>query len=270
MHIRTILVDDELYSLKQFELECESTDIEIVGKFDNAKEALSYAARHKVECAVLDIRMPDMDGIELGRKLKKINYDTIVIYVTGYDDYIKDAVLDVKADYYLMKPYDHEDLEKVFDRIEHLSGKLRKRVFVRTFDEFDIFIDGKLIEFTNQKAKELFAICIDKDGGDVTMHYAIELLWEGRNYDNKVKCLYRKAVLYLNTLFRRYGVEYIFCSSRGKCHVNKKEISCDYYEVLDGKNIEETHFDGRYMSNYSWSEKTCGRLCRMASIRLSE
>lgn len=270
MSIKAILVDDELPSIRQFEIECQNTDIEVIGKFNNAAEALIYAEKHRVECAVLDIKMPDMNGIELGRKLKEINCDMIVIYVSGFDEYIRDAVLDVKADYYLMKPYDHKELTEVFDRVRYLSGKLRKRVFVRTFDEFDIFIDGQLIEFTNQKAKELLAVCIDRCGGDVTMQRAIDLLWEGRNYDDKVKCLYRKAVVYLNALFHEYGVEYIFSSGRGKCHVNRKEISCDYYEVLDGKDIEETLFDGRYMANYSWSEKTCGKLCHMASIRLSE
>ena len=153
---------------------------------------------------------------------------------------------------------------------ESQSGRYRKKVVVRTFGDFDIFVDGKLLEFKNQKAKELFAICIDSCGGEVTMKKAIEKLWEGRNYDDKVKRLYRKAVIYLNSIFKLYGVDYIFTSNRGKCHVNRKELICDYYEVLDGKNIEETLFDGRYMTNYSWSEETCGKLCQMASIHLSE
>lgn len=145
-----------------------------------------------------------------------------------------------------------------------------KRVTVRTFGDFDIFVDGELIEFKNQKAKELFAICIDNCGGEVTMKNAIEKLWEGRDYDDRVKRLYRKAVTYLNNIFKENGLENIFTSVRGSCHVNKKEINCDYYEVLEGKNIKETLFDGRYMTNYSWSEETCGRLCQMASIQLHE
>lgn len=270
MRLKTILVDDELWSMKQFETECGNNDIEIAGEFDNAPDALSFVEKNRTDLALLDVKMPDMDGIILGRKLKEINPDMIIIYITGYEEYIKEAILDLKADYYLLKPYNSMDVKQVLDRARCLSARLNKRVTVRTFGDFDIFVDGELIEFTNQKAKELFAICVDSGGGEVTMKKIIERLWEDRNYDDKVKGLYRKAVIHLNNVFKRYGVENIFSNGRGSCHVNRKEISCDYYEILDGKNIKESLFDGRYMTNYSWSEETCGKLCRMASIQLSE
>lgn len=145
-----------------------------------------------------------------------------------------------------------------------------KRVVARTFGEFDIFIDGELIEFTNHKAKELLAICIDSCGGEVTMKKATSMLWENRNYDEKVKRLYRKAVAYLNTLFAGHGVEKIFTNGRGHCHVNRNEFECDYCDVMEGKNIKETSFNGKYMSNYSWAEETCGILCHMAAVQLRE
>lgn len=270
MRLKTILVDDELWSMKQFEIECKNNDIELVGEFDSASEALSFVKENRIDLALLDVKMPDMDGIMLGRKLKEINPDMIVIYITGYAEYIKDAILELKADYYLLKPYNRTDVEQVIERAKCLSARLRKRVMVRTFGDFDIFVDGEVVEFKNQKAKELFAICIDNGGGEVTMKNVIEMLWEDRNYDDKVKRLYRKAVIYLNTIFKQYGIENIFFNGRGSCHVNRGEMSCDYYEVLDGKNIKETLFDGRYMTNYSWSEETCGKLCQMASIQLSE
>ena len=163
-----------------------------------------------------------------------------------------------------MKPFDDADVAQMIDRVRYLSGRLKKRVSVQTFGNFDIFVDGHLLEFSNQKAKELFAICIDS-GGEVTMKRSIDLRWEGRGYDDKVKCLYRKAVIYLNSTFREYGVADIFGNRRGSCHVNRDEISCDYYDVLEGKNIKDTSFDGRYMSAYSWGEETCGKLCRMAA-----
>lgn len=265
MKIRTIIVDDELWSLKQFEEEFKNAaDIDLQGEFDCAGNALAYVEEHAVDFALLDIRMPDMNGIALGEKLREINQEMILIYVTGYDEFLKAAILDLRADYFLMKPFNDADVLQMIDRVRYLSGRLQKRVSVQTFGDFDIFVDGHLLEFSNQKAKELFAICIDS-GGEVTMKKSIDLLWEGRGYDDKVKCLYRKAVIYLNSTFREYGVADVFSNKRGSCHVNREEISCDYYEVLKGRNIKDTSFDGRYMSAYSWGEETCGKLCRMAA-----
>lgn len=264
MKMRTILVDDEPWSMDAFMLECKEEDIDVKGFFTNADDALSYAAGHIVELAFLDVKMPDMDGIVLGKRLKEINHNMLVIYVSSYDNYIKEAILDVKADYFLLKPYNSEDVAEVLDKVRYLSGRFGKRVIVKTFGEFDVFVDGRLLEFRNQKAKELFALCIDS-GGEVTMKRAIELLWESRDYDEKVKGLYRKAVVYLKAVFKEYGIDSVFGNSRGTCHVNKQEISCDYYEILNGKNINDTAFDGRYMANYSWGEETCGYLCRIAA-----
>lgn len=270
MKLRTILVDDELWSMEQFELECMNTDIELLGKFESAKEALSFAGTHEIDLALLDVEMPDMNGILLGKKLREIKHDMIVIYVSGYEQYLKEAIFDVKADYYLLKPYSHEDIADILNRARHLSGRLQKKVRVHTFGAFDVFVDGELVKFTNQKAKELFALCIDNCGGEVAMKEAVALLWEGRDYDEKVKGLYRKALTYLRTILKECGVENIFESKRGSCHVNRREISCDYFDVLEGKNIKDTLFDGRYMTNYSWGEETCGRLCRMAADYLAD
>lgn len=184
------------------------------------------------------------------------------------NEYLEDAFLSAE---YLLHLLDSQFIaaqkKDIGKRAPH---KFQERVTVRTFGDFDIFIDGELIEFTNKKAKELFAICVDSCGGEVTMKKAVSLLWENRNYDEKVKRLYRKAVLYLNMLFEQYKVEDVFRSARGHCHVNRHKIYCDYYEVMEGINISETSFHGKYMSNYSWAEETCGILCRMAAKQLRE
>ncbi len=57
--MKTILVDDEIWMMRQFEMECAVLDeIEIVGKFSSGIEALNYAQQHLVEFALLDIEMP--------------------------------------------------------------------------------------------------------------------------------------------------------------------------------------------------------------------
>ena len=129
MKIRTIIVDDELWSLQQFEEELQSADsIELQGEFDSAGNALAYAQEHAVDFALLDIRMPDMNGIMLGKKLRELNHEMILIYVTGYEEFLKAAILDLRADYFLMKPFDDADVAQMIDRVRYLSGRLKKRV----------------------------------------------------------------------------------------------------------------------------------------------
>ena len=147
MEIRTIIVDDELWSLRQFERSLrDAVDFRLLEMFDSADKALAYAESQAVDFALLDISMPGMNGILLGEKLREINGDMILIYVTGYEEFIKEVILDLRADYFLMKPFNDADVGQMIDRVRHLSARLRKRVSVQTFGEFDIFVDGQLIE----------------------------------------------------------------------------------------------------------------------------
>ena len=63
------------YLLKQFKEELgNASGIDLQGEFDSAGSALAYAEEHVVDFALLDIRMPGMNGIALGEKLR-VYYD---------------------------------------------------------------------------------------------------------------------------------------------------------------------------------------------------
>lgn len=110
--MKTILVDDEAWSINQMKEELtEYKQVEIVGSFEDPREALEFAKQNEVEFALLDIEMPYMNGLELGRRLREMNPKVILIYLTGYENYLKEAILNLKADYYLLKPYDNKDIE---------------------------------------------------------------------------------------------------------------------------------------------------------------
>ncbi|WP_343210710.1 response regulator [Anaerolentibacter hominis] len=263
--MRTIIVDDELLSMEQFELESAGIpDIELVGKFDDSFEALEYAREHQIDFALLDIEMPEMNGLILGQKLRELYPDVVLVYVTGYEEYMMEA-LKQKADYYVMKPYDHNDIVDVLERARLLSRRQRRRIYVRTFGRFDVFADGEAIHFSSAKAKELLALCVDHRGGFVSMEEAIDKLWSDRMADENTKTAYRKAVMYLHKLFQDRGFPKVFISQRGKCSINRSEIVCDYYDYLDRKeNAPEFH--GEYLFDYDWAEETTAQLCGMYDL----
>ena len=261
--MKTIIVDDELLAIKQFEMECEKLPwVNIAGKFQNAKQALEYAQKEKIEAAFLDIELPGMNGILLGKKLRELYPKLVVIFLTGYDNYTLDALY-MKADYYLMKPYSSKDFQDVMENARLLIRRQKKRVFVRTLGRFDLIIDDQVVDLPNAKAKELFALCVDHKGGHVSMEEAVDKLWEDRIYYERVKNLYRKATMSLRKVFQEYGLEEVFVNKRGSCNINPELMDCDYFDVLEHKkqNLDyKNMLVGTYMPEYSWAEETNAQL----------
>ena len=82
---------------------------EIVG-FTKASEALQYAMTHKVALAFLDIELRSETGLELCRKLLKVNPRMNIVFLTAYMDYSLDA-WETGACGYLMKPLSDKKVE---------------------------------------------------------------------------------------------------------------------------------------------------------------
>ena len=260
--MRVMIVDDEKLALNQFVFEAENVPgTEVTGAFTDPFEALDYLRQNPVEAAFLDIAMPGINGIELAEKMREFLPDLVIIFVTGYEQYTLDA-LKVKADYYLTKPYTSRDIRDVMERAKLLAVRQRKRVYIRTFGRFEVFIDGQAVYFPNAKAKELLALCVDHKGGMVTLEEAADKLWEDRAYDSRVKNLYRKAVMQIRQALAEHGAEEIFSGGRGSCRIDVMKVDCDYYELLKG-NMEARRswqIEAKYLNEYSWAEETGARL----------
>ncbi|MFZ3086867.1 MAG: LytTR family DNA-binding domain-containing protein, partial [Methylotenera sp.] len=76
----------------------------------NGKEALNFATELQPDIVLLDIRMPEMDGIEVARHLQKLPKPPAIIFTTAYDNYAIQA-FDMNAVDYLLKPIRFERLQ---------------------------------------------------------------------------------------------------------------------------------------------------------------
>ena len=85
MHFKAVAVDDDknALTLSLSELNRNNCVSDAVG-FTSSKEALDYIKKHFVPVVLLDIRMPEMDGISLAEKILSINPKTNIIFVTTY------------------------------------------------------------------------------------------------------------------------------------------------------------------------------------------
>lgn len=268
--MKTIFVDDELWMLMQFKTECSDIpDIELVGEFTSAEEALEYARKNPVEFALLDIEMPKMNGVELAKELRKINEDVIIVFVSAHKKYLEDFI-NVKADYYVLKPYDRQDVVDVIERALLLSKRLKKRVFMRTFGTFEVFVDGRPVYFRYSKAKELLALMVDKRGAILTPQEALFNIWEERDYDTNSPSVWRVTMMRLRQILEQESIDDILCedNSRGK-YLDIARFDCDLYEMLDGNKKAAAFFDGKYMTDYSWAEERIGSLMEIKNRVLS-
>lgn len=108
---RTILVvDDDKSILRTFTRILQKNGYKI-DTAETGKEAMEKAENKHYELALVDIRLPDMDGTELLAKIKMQLQDTIKIMITGFPS-LENGVkaLDEGADAYLVKPVKPEDL----------------------------------------------------------------------------------------------------------------------------------------------------------------
>lgn len=262
--MKTIFVDDEMWSLSQFQEECAGIpEIEVVGEFTLAKEALDYARTHPVEFALLDIELPGMNGVELAKELRKLYPDIIVVFVTGHKEYLQDFI-DMKADYYVMKPYSREDVEDVIKRAKLLAGRFKKKVFIRTFGTFEVFVDGKPLYFRHAKAKELLALITDRAGSPVSSGDALAAIWEKKTYDKNTASAYRMAMSRLRETLEEAGILDILAEKNPReKYLDTSRVDCDLVSFLNEDGNAVRAFTGLYMSNYSWAEERLAGLIQM-------
>lgn len=261
--MRTIIVDDEPWAIRSFQRQCAQFNFfQIVGTFLNPIEALSYAQSNPVDFAVLDIDMPQMSGLALGVELRKLYPEIVLIYLTAYDQYAN-AALKQKADYFLTKPFSAEDVADAASRARLLAQRQRKPVFVRTFGSFDVFVNGRLVEFSSAKAKELLALLVNNKGGAVSTEDAMGIIWEG----NGSSALCRTAAMRLRHTLSQYAIDYILSEKGSSRCVNINQFDCDYYMFLNGIKAVEWAFTGEYMTQYSWAEVTLGSLLEKTQMK---
>ena len=88
MKLPTVIVDDEAPICDEIEyLLGQFSEIEIVGKFGNAFDAVAFIAEHKPRLVFLDIQMPGISGLEMARKLKNAKQPPLIVMVTAHPEY---------------------------------------------------------------------------------------------------------------------------------------------------------------------------------------
>ena len=115
--LRVLIVDDEAPArnrIRDLLSDCAlKMPIEIAGEAENGKRALAMLPGCEADVVLLDVRMPDMDGLEVAQHIQKLDEPPTVIFTTAYDGYALKA-FELHAVDYLLKPI---RLGRLFDAL---------------------------------------------------------------------------------------------------------------------------------------------------------
>lgn len=251
--MRAILVDDEEILLRSFVRNSAGIPaFNVVAQFQDGESALEYAKHNSFEMAVLDVCMPKMNGIELAVELRKIYPKLLIVFASAFDDYVRDSN-QIGADYYLVKPYKKEIIEMMVQKMQLLSQRLQKEIYIQMFGRFNVMKNGVPLQLSGKK-KEILALVATRRGKEISNEEIYSIIWEGRAYSNDGMKVYYNALGRLKQTLAEANVSNLLLSTPHGQMLNTSLCDCDYFAYLD-KNVDNrSRFEGEFLSEYTWGE----------------
>jgi two-component system alkaline phosphatase synthesis response regulator PhoP len=185
MNYKILLVDDEpdIVEFLSYNLKKEGYSVFFA---NNGKDAIAIAKKEQPHLIILDVMMPDMDGIETCREIREVKElkDVLIAFLTARsEDYTQIAGFEVGADDYITKPIK----PRVFiSRVKALLRRLQNAEVADSslvFGEIKIDKEKHVIykgeEEINLPKKEfkLFSLLSSKPGKVFTREYILEQVW---------------------------------------------------------------------------------------------
>lgn len=257
--MRLLIVDDEHLILGEME---ELLMKMIPGCCTRAclteKKALQYASEEAFDIAFLDIELGHSNGIMLAKRLKEMQPDVKIIFVTSYPQYAVDAFA-IHATGYLLKPVRKEDIKRELTFI-YGDATFEKKLRVKTFGGFEVHAKGGQLVFKRTKAKELLAYLIERRGYSVNIRQVCAVLFGDTPYDRNQKSYFHMIMADLRNTLQEADAEDILVHSRNSFAIDVEKIDCDYYRFLAGDAEAVNMYQGEFLPQYSWAEFSAAEL----------
>ncbi len=187
-----VVVDDER-AIRRFLSTALTAHGHTVHEAVNGQEALAAVVQHRPDLVILDLGLPDMDGIEVTRRLREWTEIPIIILSVREQETDKIAALDAGADDYLTKPFHAGEL------MARIRAALRRAVrpeTTTTFTEGALFVDftHRLVKVNGAEVKltpteyDLLRVLITHAGKVLTHQQLLRLVW-GTGYESEYHML---------------------------------------------------------------------------------
>ncbi len=119
--MRVLIVDDEPAARRRLSIMLEELDVEVVGEAANGVEALEMVTERRPDVLLLDIAMPEVNGLDVARHLTEPK--PFVVFQTAYDEFALQAFEHDALDY-VVKPV---TLDRLRSALERAEGRVRDR-----------------------------------------------------------------------------------------------------------------------------------------------
>lgn len=243
-----LLVDDEELQILRLVNSCKKVlpDAELVS-FSNPVKAFEEAKENKIDVAFLDIEMPGLNGIQLAKKLKKLNPLTKIIFVTAYNEYALEA-FKVHASGYITKPVNESKIKEEIDELgKIIELKQSNKLQIKCFGNFEVFCNGEPLKFSYKKSKEAFAYLVDREGSAINVNELNAVLWEEDH-----PSYLRNLIADIQNTLNKAGFPDVFIKRHNECYIDTSKVDCDAYEYKKGNPDAIRMYRGEYMMQYSW------------------
>jgi two-component SAPR family response regulator len=261
--MRIFAIDDEPVVLETLhEAIADAVPEAEISDFRRGQAALDAVNQQGVfpDVVFSDIRMPDMNGLQLAVALKKAAPDARIVFVTAYSQYALEAWKQ-RVQGYLVKPVTAEDIRDTLDHLQLMPAPApQDKLRVQCFGHFEVFWQNEPVFFRRKQSKELFAFLVDREGAACTSEQIAAALWEEESDMQAAGTRIRKLISDLRATLAEIGMEDVLIRERRQIAVRRSMIDCDYYRMLEGDLTAVNAYRGEYMPEYSWAEMTAGRI----------
>ncbi len=202
MSLRILVVDDDKPSVKMISYLLREEGYEVLSA-DNGLTGLELVDRQAPDLVILDVMMPDLDGLEVCRRIRQ-KADVPIVFLSAKGETVdKVTGLQLGADDYLAKPFEPAELlarvKAVLRRSELFSGKdAQSQLTVGDLTADPVanrvrFVDGRQIDLTPIEFRLLY--CLMRNAGRILSHdLLMSAVWgyDYEGYSNQIAVYVRR------------------------------------------------------------------------------
>lgn len=218
---KILIVEDEQNLARFIELELEHENYAVDIEYDG-KPGLEKALTNDYDLILLDLMLPNINGLEICRQVRQNKSTPIIIITAKSDTYDKVAGLDYGADDYIVKPFDIEELLariRAMLRRQPQKNIIDMQGIIIDRDGFKVTVDGNTLDLTKTEY-DLLILLAENRNHVLQREQIIADVW---GYDSEVETnVVDVYIRYLRNKLKPYNKDKIIETVRGVGYVVRK------------------------------------------------